>query len=255
MAIKFKPKLAPTIATGIVLPILMSLGFWQLDRAEIKQQQLDTYLERSKQAAVKLRSTDNIAALKMDDLLYSSIEAKGRYDTRRSFLVDNRIHKGHVGFYVITPFVIETESINPANRQQSNNVILVNRGWIKGNRLRSDLPKFDTTNANISIKGLGYIASENFFAVDNVKIDTQSYPAVIQSIDYSAIQEALGKEVYPFILRLDPKDKTGFVREWPVVTSSPEKSQSYAAQWFTMALVVVIIFLTSCLNYKREKTA
>lgn len=245
MPITFKPKLAPTIATGIVLPILMSLGFWQLDRAVLKQQQLDIYQARSIQAPLKLKPKDAIATMRTDDLLYSSIEAQGLYDSKRSFLIDNRVHKGQVGFYVITPFTVE----------KSNNVVLVNRGWIKGNRLRSELPVFDTPNAKISIKGLGYLPSKNFFAVDNVKIDTQNYPVVIQSIDYAAIKEALGMNVYPFILRLDPTDKSGFIREWPVVTSSPEKSQSYAAQWFTMGLVVLILFLSSCFNFKREKTA
>ena len=255
MSMKFKPKLAPTIATLIVLPILMSLGFWQLDRAELKQQQLDTYTKRSKQVALKLQATDNIAVMNTDDLLYISIEAKGRYDIKHSFLIDNRVHKGQVGFYVITPFIIESENGNLTNGKQSNNAVLVNRGWIKGNRLRSVLPTFDTTNAKISIKGLGYVPSENFFAVDNVKIDAQINPTVIQSVDFKAIQEALAKDVYPFILRLDPKNESGFIREWPIVTSSPEKSQSYAAQWFTMALVVLIIFLSSCFNFKREKTA
>lgn len=245
MPIKFKPKLAPSVATAIVLPILMSLGFWQLDRAELKFQQLDTYVARSKQAPVKLKSTDKIESIKIDDLLYSNIEVKGRYDTEHSFLIDNKIHHSEVGFYVITPFIIE----------ESNNAVLVNRGWIKGKRYRSELPKFDTTNEKISIKGLGYVASENFFAVDNVKIDTQKYPVVIQNIDYAAIKEALGRDVYPFSLRLDSKENSGFIREWPVVTSSPEKSQSYAAQWFTMALVVAIIFLSSSFNFKREKTA
>jgi len=254
MIVKFKLKLAPTIATAIVLPILITLGFWQLDRAELKQQKLDTYTARSKQAPVKLKSTDNIAALKSEDLLYSSIEVRGQYDTKRSFLVDNRVHKGQVGFYVITPLIIESESNTPENNKQSHSAILVNRGWIKGKRYRSELPEFDTTNEKISIKGLGYFPSKNFFTVDNVKINTQSYPAVIQNIDFSAIKEALGMEIYPLILRLDPKDKSGFVREWQVITSSPEKSQSYAAQWFTMAFVVLIIFLSSCFNFKREKT-
>ena len=238
-------KLAPTIATAIVFPILMSLGFWQLDRAELKQQQLDMYTARSEQAPVQLKSNDDISSLKSEDFRHSSIEVVGHYESKKSFLVDNRVNKQQVGFYVVTPFIVE----------QSKKTVLVNRGWIKGNRLRSELPTFDTTNAKISIKGLGYVPSENFFAVDNVKIDTQNYPVVIQNIDFAAIQQAIDLEVYPFILRLDPNDKSGFVREWLVITSSPEKSQSYAAQWFTMALVVIIIFLSSCFNFKREKTA
>ncbi len=245
MAIQFKPKLAPSIATLIVLPILMSLGFWQLERAELKQQQLDNYTARSEQKAMLLTAANNSDVIKIADAKYQKFEVTGRYDARHSFLIDNRVHQSQVGFYVVTPFVIEN----------SKTVILVNRGWLKGKRYRADLPDFITTNEKIILKGTGYVPSTNFFAVDNVKISNQSFPVIIQNIDFAAIREVLKMELYPFILRLDPKDKTGFVRDWRVVTSSPEKSQSYAAQWFTMALVVLIIYISSSVRLKREKTA
>ncbi len=245
MAIQFKPKLAPSIATLIVLPILMSLGFWQLERAELKQQQLDNYTARSEQKAMLLTAANNSDVIKIADAKYQKFEVTGRYDARHSFLIDNRVHQSQVGFYVVTPFVIEN----------SKTVILVNRGWLKGKRYRADLPDFITTNEKITLKGTGYVPSTNFFAVDNVKISNQSFPVIIQNIDFAAIREVLKMELYPFILRLDPKDKTGFVRDWRVVTSSPEKSQSYAAQWFTMALVVLIIYISSSVRLKREKTA
>lgn len=245
MSLHFKIKLAPAVSTAIVLPILMALGFWQLDRAELKQQTLDTYTARTTQAAIKLTANDEPSSIKPEQVQYSHLAVAGRYDVKRSFLIDNRVHQSQIGFYVITPFVIEN----------SNNVILVNRGWIKGKKYRSELPVFDTIAGKISLNGLGYIPSKNFFAVDNVKIDPQNFPVIIQNIDFAGIKEALKMDVYPFILRLDPNDKTGFIRDWQVVTSSPEKSQSYAAQWFTMALVVVLLFLSSSIKFKREKTA
>jgi len=245
MAIQFKPKLAPSIATLIVLPILMSLGFWQLERAELKQQQLDNYMARSEQKAMLLTAANNLDAIKIADAKYRKFEVAGRYDVRHNFLIDNRVHQSQVGFYVVTPFVIEN----------SKSVILVNRGWLKGKRYRADLPDFITTDEKITLKGTGYVPSTNFFAVDNVKISNQSFPVIIQNIDFTAIREVLKMDLYPFILRLDPEDKTGFVRDWQVVTSSPEKSQSYAAQWFTMALVVLIIYISSSVRLKRKKTA
>lgn len=245
MAIQFKPKLAPSIATLIVLPILMSLGFWQLDRAELKQQQLDNYTARSEQKAMPLTAANNSAVIKVADVMYRKFKVTGQYDIQHSFLIDNRVHQSQVGYYVITPFIIENSKM----------VILVNRGWLKGKRYRADLPVFATTSGKMMLKGVGYVPSKNFFAIDNVKINSQSFPVVIQNIDFKAISEVLKMDIYPFILRLDPKDKSGFVREWQVITSSPEKSQSYAAQWFTMALVVVLIFLSSCFKRNREKTA
>ncbi len=245
MAIQLKPKLAPSIATLIVLPILMSLGFWQLDRAEFKQQQLDNYTARSEQKAMPLTAVGNPGGLKVADAMYRKFEVRGRYDAQHSFLIDNRVHKSQVGFYVVTPFVIEN----------SSNVILVNRGWLKGKRYRANLPDFTTTSEKITLKGVGYVSSKNFFAIDNVKISNQRFPMVIQNIDFAAIKEVLNKDLYPFILRLEPEDKTGFVRNWQVITSSPEKSQSYAAQWFTMALVVLLIYASSSIKIKREKAA
>ena len=245
MAIQFKIKLAPAISTAIVLPILMSLGFWQLDRAELKQQALDTHNTRAKQGALEITGQDKPALMKTEQLQYAQLSVTGHYDVKHSFLIDNRVHQGQVGFYVITPFIIEN----------SSNAVLVNRGWIKAKRYRKDLPEFSTSSKKIRLNGLGYVPSENFFAVDNVKIDVQKLPAIIQKIDFAAIGEIINMDVYPFVLRLDPKDSTGFVREWTVVNSSPEKSQSYAAQWFTMALVVIILFLSSCINIKRENAA
>ncbi len=245
MAIQFKPKLAPSIATLIVLPILMSLGFWQLDRAELKQQQLDNFTARSEQKAILLTAATSSGIIEAVDAMYQKFKVRGRYDTQHSFLIDNRVHQSQVGYYVITPFVVEN----------SGRIILVNRGWLKGKRYRADLPDFTTTSEKITLKGLGYVPSKNFFAVDNVKIDNQRFPVVIQNIDFTAIKEALKIDLYPFILRLAPEDKTGFVRNWKVVTSSPEKSESYAAQWFTMAFVVLLIYASSSIRLNRGKAA
>jgi len=239
----FKFKLAPTIATAIVLPILMSLGFWQLDRAEQKQGRLDLYNIRAKQDAINLNRSENLEVKKSDDLLYAMLKVVGRYDDKHSFLIDNKVYKGQVGYHIVTPFVIK----------DSDSIVLVNRGWIKGKRYRADLPEFETPWEEISIKGSGYVPTKNFFVKDNVKIDTQKFPAVIQTVNFEAIQGIINKKTYPFVLRLDPDDKTGFVRDWQIVSSPPEKSHSYAAQWFTMALVVVLIYLSACFNFRRNK--
>lgn len=245
MAIQFKPKLGPTVASLIVLPILISLGFWQLDRAEFKQQQLENFKQRSNQPATVLKPVDNLQSIKAADSLYKNYEVSGHYDAAHSFLIDNRVHNSQVGFYVVTPLVISG----------SNKIMLVNRGWIKGNRYRSDLPGFETPTEKITIKGIGYVPIKNFFVPDDVKITTKEFPAVIQAIDFAAIKNILGADVYPFILRLAPQQKSGFIRDWKVINSSPEKSQSYAAQWFTMALVVLLIYLNSCIKFKQESAA
>jgi surfeit locus 1 family protein len=64
----------------------------------------------------------------------------------------------------------------------------------------------------------------------------------------------LQKKVYPFIIRLDKQDAYGFVREWAIVSMPPQRHFAYAAQWFAMAGVILILFVA--LNVKRyEKTS
>jgi len=54
----------------------------------------------------------------------------------------------------------------------------------------------------------------------------------------------------PVILQLDESNEDGFVREWqPVYGVTPDKHRAYAMQWFTLALVLLLIYIG--VNSKR----
>ncbi len=69
------------------------------------------------------------------------------------------------------------------------------------------------------------------------------WPLVVQWLDIEEIKELLGEDVYPYILQLDADQAYGFVREWKILNTLPEKSTSYAVQWFSLAAVLVLIFI------------
>jgi surfeit locus 1 family protein len=49
---------------------------------------------------------------------------------------------------------------------------------------------------------------------------------------------------------LDASDGHGFVRDWrPVYGVTPDKHRAYAMQWFTLALVLLLIYIG--VNSKR----
>jgi cytochrome oxidase assembly protein ShyY1 len=50
----FKPRLVPTLAVLIILPLLMILCFWQLDRAGQKRLLQQSFIEKSEQAPVDI---------------------------------------------------------------------------------------------------------------------------------------------------------------------------------------------------------
>ena len=103
-----------TLLCLLTFPVLMALGFWQLDRAEQK---------RAREAALDAVRTQPPATLPGTDL--AAIEEQrrlllqGHYLTGRNWLLDNRQRDGQVGYEVITPFELS-----------DGRILLVNRGWV-----------------------------------------------------------------------------------------------------------------------------
>jgi surfeit locus 1 family protein len=72
----------------------------------------------------------------------------------------------------------------------------------------------------------------------------------------SQLEQRLGYPLLPVILMLDPKDEYGFVREWKAVYGvPPDKHRAYALQWFTLALVLMMIYIgVNTKRYGQELT-
>ena len=81
-SIEFSPSRWPSLITLLMLGLLMSLGFWQLDRAERKQVLLDEFQDGGGRAPFRLDETIG----SFDDLQYQFASATGSYDTKRQFL-------------------------------------------------------------------------------------------------------------------------------------------------------------------------
>ena len=83
------------LAMALLLwPVLVSLGFWQLDRAEQKSELLESWEVRAQQ-------TQSLAS--SDLVRFSSVESQGEFDRERWLLLDNRTREGKVGYEVVAP--------------------------------------------------------------------------------------------------------------------------------------------------------
>ena len=73
----------PALALTGLLTLLISLGFWQLDRAEGKRQLQELNEDRAKDQVLTLsiRTSENI-----DGLRYRKVELNGSYDDTRTYL-------------------------------------------------------------------------------------------------------------------------------------------------------------------------
>ena len=71
----FTPGLWPSIATLLLLPFLIGLGIWQLERASWKQGLIDDQAERAQQAPVLLE----LLLERDESLQYRQVAVRGQY--------------------------------------------------------------------------------------------------------------------------------------------------------------------------------
>ena len=60
---------------------------------------------------------------------------------------------------------------------------------------------------------------------------------------------ALGREVQPFVLLLDPEESHGFFRHWVPEEMGPGRHYAYALQWIAMGLVLAALLVW---NYRKR---
>lgn len=225
---EFTPRLIPTLVTIVFLPVLISLGFWQLDRAEQKREILRQYEQK-----IGITWNLNASTQQTDVTAYQHVEVTGRFDAEKQYLLDNKVYQGQAGYQVITPLVL----------QNSRKAVLVNRGWIPQTNSRNQLPPIPTPSSVLEIHGKLKLNVNNSFHLGESGVENDSWPRVIQWLDMAQIEKSLGYKVLPFVILQDADSPAGFVRDWYIKKITPEKNTSYAVQWFALAIALVIIFL------------
>jgi cytochrome oxidase assembly protein ShyY1 len=218
-----------TLFTVLMLPLLVYLGLWQLEREQEKRETQLSYDLRATQPPVPLAGLDWQA---IDRLAWLRVEAMGQYDNERQFLLDNRINQSRVGYELITPF------------QTDSGLLLVNRGWIAQGADRQTLPDVAVTGDNVRIQGTVYVPGGDIMVLGQEEPAGQNpWPRVVQRLDIAQMSSILNETTLPFSVRLEPGSPGLQQVNWQPVTLSPETHRAYAVQWFFMAVVLVILFL------------
>ena len=233
----FSPGLWPSLITVALLVLLLRLGFWQLDRAEQK----DQVFERVEQ----LKRLAPLTALPGVAEEYSSLHWRhARLQARRidglTFLLDNQVRQGQAGYYVYS--LIETET---------GQMLLFNRGWIKANPDRRIIelpPAREPTQIFSGV--LKPPPATGLLLAENTDESLADGLVRLQSIEPKALNKRYQLRLLPLVLRQEGGAEDGLLRDWPVPGSGKEKNLGYAFQWFAMALALVVIYLV--VNTKRK---
>ena len=213
----------------------MSLGFWQLDRADQKRT-IEASIQKANTGVVELIVNQNELLSKE----YYEVRLQGSYISDKQFIYDNQIVDQVSGYYVLTPFVLTGQS----------NAVLVNRGFIPWNGSRDKLADIDVDSASREIK----VQVSN--PIKRIELKTSDisnqFPVLIQAIDFDVIEEIASTSFVDIVGLLDSSSADGFVRKWEPYTGSIEKHIGYAIQWFLMAFVLGIIGIRIGLKQRKK---
>ena len=238
---RFRPTLWPTLATLIVFPVLLGLGWWQLDRADFKQAQEARVAAEDARAPVVLGTgLREHAAAQPEAWNHRRVRAAGQY-LPRHFLLDNRTRRGMAGFHVLTPLALD---------DAHGLGVMVNRGWIPLGPDRSHLPEIMTPTETLEVRGRSRVPGEAFL-LGEAGYRGETWPRVVQSIELDEMEEALDIDLLPFVVEQSPTDPHGFEREWQAYGGlSPGRHRGYAFQWFALATTLLVIYVV--VNFRRR---
>ncbi len=234
----FKATLLPTLVTLILLCVMTWLAFWQLDRAEYKNN-IQTQIENK-------QGTSAISIFNLADeeknWLYQPVFATGKFDNDHNIYLDNQVHDMVAGYSIFTPLLLS-----------DNKAVLVNRGWLPLGKSRATLPDVSIDARMRRISGLatnppssGLILSSdvNFF---------ENWPTVLQYINLMQIEKEIGYKLIPIILTMNNEKQTT-LKPLPIkINMRAEKHTAYAFQWFGLSLALLTIyFVVNTTNTKKE---
>ncbi|HKK56602.1 SURF1 family protein [Marinobacter sp.] len=215
--------------TGLFLPLLLVLGFWQLDRAEEKQAMLEQWQKHSDSLDWSVQTKTGLEA-------GQPVTVSGQYG-ERTWLLDNRTRDGAAGYEVLTLF-----------RPVQGRPLVVNRGWVLAPRRRDELPAITTPREVVVVSGRLSEYPEPPVLMAKPTAET-GWPRRVQALKAEQV-EALGLSVPAFVLRLDGRDQPGAYRaDWAPDYMGPQTHYGYATQWFSLALALVI--LTAVASYRK----
>lgn len=232
---RFRPSpwgglLALAVAAGCI-----QLGNWQHGKADRKAAAQALLDHGMQDGTIQLAGTPVDA----EALRARQVVVRGRFETERQFLVDNRIQRERAGYHVITPLRIEGSEMR----------VLINRGWIPAADRHSDIPDVPTPVETVELRGTATLPGQRFFTL-GTEPATKAWQPVWQNLDLARFRSLAPWPLQPVVIQLDPASPAGFGREWPRPDERLERHLSYALQWYGFAASAVLIWMA--LGWRRR---
>jgi surfeit locus 1 family protein len=207
------------------------LAFWQLDRAAQKEAMQTRLVARESEpplgAAALARRPEEVPAQ-----TYRRVELGGRWLVEHTVFLDNRQMLDKVGFFVVTPFLLDG----------TNDAVLVQRGWVGRNfSVRTALPSIVTPPGRVDLAGTVAVAPTRLF-----EFSAAASGPIRQNVEPASFAQETGLALLPLAIvesATPANAHDGLERHWPAPATSVQVNYGYAFQWFAIGAVIAFLYV------------
>lgn len=230
--------LIPSVMVIVALPVLIGLGFWQLDRLAWKQGLLADIAARATAEPVPLRARlsgpSGEGPVADADLEYARVSAQGRFVHDKELYFYAPDPRQGPGVHVYTPFALS----------DGGKVVFVNRGYVpealKQPAARSEGQIADETTV------VGLIrrpVAPDRFVPSNEPDQNLWFWRDLPAMRTAAFGTAAAPEVLPIFIEAEGEAPGGWPKGGVTELKLPNRHFEYALTWFGFAAALFAIFL------------
>ena len=219
-----------TLLTAAAVAAIVSLGHWQWSKGDLRASQAQAFAHGADVA-------EPLGARMLADVpRFQRVRVKGRFDTSRQFLLDNRSNEGRPGYEVLTPFYREAAE---------RGAILVNRGWVPFSGFREKLPDVSFSSAgDVEVTGrVDELPAQGLASGHAAPAADAPWPKVTSFPQANELSAMLRFPVESRVLLLDASEPHGYVRAWQPPGLSADRHWAYGVQWYAFAALAIALWL------------
>ncbi len=226
---RWQPNRAIWGLTIALLPLLLGLGVWQLDRGFGKAERQARWSDARGPAEWPVEKP----------LEGQPVVVSGRYDPTIRWFLDNRTRDGRPGYEVLQPF------------HTGDGPVIVNRGWVAAAGDRDRLPDVAVPDGTQRIQARVWQWPTPLVLGKVDAVNPEGWPRRVASLEESEARDVLaGAASVP--LRLADGEQPGALRTgWTPDRMEAATHYGYAVQWFGLA--IVLLTLTIATSFRRDE--
>jgi surfeit locus 1 family protein len=247
MRLRFRFRTIPFLATLVLVAIGILLGNWQARRAAEKTVLQARLAQRAAAPPLVLGAAPQDPAA----IEFRRVVVTGSFVPGWPVFLDNRPLDGRSGSVLLMPFTITG----------SQRHVLVARGWLPRDPAGGMRPpKVDTPGVGtpgvatpgvatpggtVTLHGIAVRRPARLMQLGTAPALRPG--AVVQNLEVDAFARASGLDMQPFLLEQTGPSLPGeaLVRKWPAPGVDVDRHKGYAFQWYALAVLAFLFFVTT----------